>query len=293
MNATGATPDIDRDFARIAEGLMHFRHAGNDTGEPPLWMMHAAPASSRSLEPLLASLADGRRVYAPDTPGYGDSAPLLATEPQISDYADAMLRTLDALRLDVVDLYGFHTGAHIAIEMALAAPQRIRRVVLDGLLVLDDAERVEFLAHYAPAMQPDAAGLQFAWAVNYIRDQAWFFPHFRRDAAHNLGHGAMSAEVLHYLVTELLKALGTYHLGYRAVFQHRVLERLQALHVPTLLTADASDPTRSGLRTIAKACPQLRCDLLNPSDDPARTPGKAQRIAAFLLSPPAPRESRK
>jgi pimeloyl-ACP methyl ester carboxylesterase len=293
VSALGATPDIDRGFARIAEGLMHFRHAGENTGEPPLWMMHAAPASSRSLEPLLASLADGRRVYAPDTPGYGDSAPLLATEPQISDYADAMLRTLDALGLDVVDLYGFHTGAHIAIEMALAAPQRIRRVVLDGLLVLDDAERVEFLAHYAPAMQPDAAGLQFTWAVNYIRDQAWFFPHFRRDAAHNLGHGAMSAEVLHYLATELLKALGTYHLGYRAVFRHPVVERVQALRQPTLLTADASDPTSPGLRAIAKACPQLRCDLLDPSDDPARTPGKAQRIAAFLLSPPAPPESRK
>ncbi len=68
--------------------------------------------------------------------------------------------------------------------MALAAPRRVRRVVLDGLLVLDEVEHGEFLAHYAPEVKPDAAGLQFAWAVNYIRDQAWFFPHCRRDAAH-------------------------------------------------------------------------------------------------------------
>lgn len=282
MTGPNDTPDVDRLFIRLTDGLMHIRSAGQNSGEPPLWMMHAAPASSRSLEPLLASLAYRRRVYAPDIPGYGDSAPLAATDPELADYAAAMLGMLDALALPVVDLYGFHTGAHIAIEMALAAPHRVRRVVLDGVLVLDDAERAEFLARYAPPMQPDHAGLQFAWAVNYIRDQAWFFPHFRRDAAHNLGQGAMSADVLHYLVTELLKAVRTYHLGYRAVFRHRVVERLQALTQPTLLTADMSDPTRSGLRAIAAACPQLSCDLLDPSADPARTPGKTQRIEAFL-----------
>ncbi len=282
MNAPGTTPNIDRAFVRIAEGLIHYRHAGAPANEPPLWMMHAAPASSRSLEPLIGALAARRRVYAPDTPGYGDSAPLATAAPEITDYADAMLRSLDALGLDVVDLYGFHTGAHIAIELALAAPQRVRRVVLDGLLVLSEQERDEFLLHYAPEVSPDAAGLQFTWAVNYIRDQAWFFPHFRRDAAHNMGRGAMSAEVLHYLATELVKAIGTYHLGYRAVFRHRVVERLQGMRQPTLLTADASDPTRAGLGTIAAACPQLHCDLLEASDDPARTPDKAQRIDAFL-----------
>jgi pimeloyl-ACP methyl ester carboxylesterase len=296
MNTTTLAPQIDRAFVRIADGLIHYRHgghaghAGRDSPQPPLWMMHAAPASSRSLEPLIGALAARRRVYAPDTPGYGDSVPLAAAAPEITDYADAMLRSLDALGLEVVDLYGFHTGAHIAIEMALAAPQRVRRVVLDGLLVLDDAAREEFLAHYAPEVRPDAAGLQFTWAVNYIRDQAWFFPHFRRDAAHNLARGAMSAEVLHYLATELVKAIGTYHLGYRAVFRHRVVERLRDLRQPTLLTADASDPTRAGLATIAAHCPQLHCELLEPSEDPALTPDKAGRIDAFLS--PAPRESR-
>jgi pimeloyl-ACP methyl ester carboxylesterase len=281
MSTAVSTSDIDRAFLRIAEGLIHYRHAGAPSSEPPLWMMHAAPASSRSLEPLIGALAAGRRVYAPDTPGYGDSAPLASAAPEITDYADAMLRSLDALGLEVVDLYGFHTGAHIAIEMALAAPQRVRRVVLDGLLVLDDAARAEFLEHYAPEVRPDAAGLQFTWAVNYIRDQAWFFPHFRRDAAHNLGSGAMSAEVLHYLATELVKAIGTYHLGYRAVFRHRVVERLRELRQPTLLTADASDPTRAGLATIEAACPHLRFEEL--------TPDKALRIDAFFS--PARRES--
>ncbi len=83
--------------------------------QPPLWMMDAAPASSRSLEPLIASLAGGRRICAPDTPGIGDSTPLAAASPEIADYADAMLRTLDALSLETVDVYGFHTGPHIAV----------------------------------------------------------------------------------------------------------------------------------------------------------------------------------
>jgi hypothetical protein len=90
--------------------------------------------------------------------------------------------------------------------------------------------------------------------------------------------------VLHYLVTELLKALGTYHLGYRAVFRHRVVERLREVRQPVILMADASDPTRSGLDTVASACPQIRCELLGASTDPARTSDKPGLIRAFLES---------
>ncbi|MEY3465401.1 MAG: hypothetical protein RL603_999, partial [Pseudomonadota bacterium] len=85
-----AHADCNRAFVRIAEGSMHYRHAGDATsGRRPVWMMHASPASSRSVEPLALAVAalGGRRVLAPDTPGNGDSAPLRLADPELGDYA--------------------------------------------------------------------------------------------------------------------------------------------------------------------------------------------------------------
>jgi len=281
-------PDCDRAFLRLREGLLHYRHAGSSDAarrERPIWMMHASPASSHSLEPLALALANrhGRRVIAPDTPGNGDSAPLAPADPELEDYADAFVRAMDALRIERADLYGFHTGAHIAIEMALAHPDRVGRLVLDGLLWLEDAERDDYLAQYAPPLQPDSNGTQVFTALQFIRDQAWFFPHFRRDAAHNLGGGAMPPDLLHGLTVDLLKAAQTYHLAYRAVFRHRLAERLPKLGAqPVMMMADATDPTRHAVARAAAIVPGARSAVLADSWSPAGLAAKATSIAEFL-----------
>ncbi len=282
--------DCERAFVRLPDGLLHYRHAGEPGaahGDSPIWMMHASPASSRSLEPLALQLAHrhGRRVLAPDTPGNGDSAPLAtaAVAPELVDYADAFVRALDALRIERVDLYGFHTGAHIAIEMALAHPDRVGRMVLDGLLWLDDAQREEYLAQYAPPLRLDANGTQVFTALQFIRDQAWFFPHFRRESAHNLGGGAMPPALLHALTVDLLKAAESYHLAYRAVFRHRLEDRLPLLGAHSvLLMADASDPTRHAVARAAVIVPGARSAVPGDSWSPAGLIAKAKAIAEFL-----------
>jgi len=280
--------DCERAFVRLDEGLMHYRHAAGDRGmTEPVWMMHASPASSRSCEPLACRIAQlgGGRVIAPDTPGNGDSAALRLPQPELADYADAFVRMLDALHLDRVNLYGFHTGAHIAIEMAIRHPTRIRRVALDGLLWLEEQEREEFLAHYAPPLIADAWGTQVFQALQFIRDQAWFFPHFKRDPAHNLGSGAMPPELLHGLTVDLLKAAPTYHLAYRAVFHHRLEERLPELPHPTLLMADEGDPTRTTVQRAAALVPRSTLHVGGEGWSPEGAGAKAQRLVDFFASP--------
>lgn len=280
--------DCERAFVRLDEGLMHYRHAIGAAATAktacPTLFLHASPASSRSVEPLALAVAyhGGGRVVAPDTPGNGDSAPLRLAQPEITDYAAAMLRLLDALQLERVNVYGFHTGAHIAMEMAIAAPTRIGRMALDGLLWLDEAEREEFLAHYAPALVVDAAGTQIFQGLQFIRDQAWFFPHFKRDPAHNLGGGAMPPELLHALTVDLLKAASTYHLAYRAVFRHRLEERLPRITIPTLLLADDADPTRESVRRAGARVPGARVDIGGEGWSPAGLDHKARRLVDFF-----------
>lgn len=274
----------DRAFARIDCGLLHYRHVEQQSEHLPSLLLHASPSSSRSLEPLALALAktSQSRVIAPDTPGNGDSAPLLQAVPELADYASAMVRLLDALDIERANLYGFHTGAHIAIEMAIAYPERVGRVGLDGLLWLDEIERADFLAHYAPPLVADHAGTQIFQALQFIRDQAWFFPHFKRDPAHNLGGGAMPPELLHALTVELLKAAPTYHLAYRAVFRHRLEERLPRVTVPAMLMADDTDPTRESVRRAGALLPSAKLVIGGEGWSAEGLARKAVRLAEFF-----------
>lgn len=281
---SGIRRECERAFARIAEGLVHYRHVHGNGASRPTLMMHASPASSRSVEPLALAVAQigGGRVIAPDTPGNGDSVPLRQADPELLDYADAIVRMLDALAIERVDLYGFHTGAHIGIELAIAHPDRVGRLALDGLLWLEESERAEFLTHYAPPLVPDAWGTQIFQALQFIRDQSWFFPHFKRDPAHNLGGGAMPPELLHTLTVDLLKSAPSYHLAYRAVFRHRLAERLPKLTVPVLLMADDGDPTRESVRRAATLVVDARTAIGGEGWSPEGVRRKASRLLEFF-----------
>ncbi len=279
---------IERGFVTIREGQAHYRccrsavaSAQSIDHAPPLWMVHASPASSISLSGLSRELAAGREVIAPDTLGNGDSAAPDVAEPDAAYYADSSWRVMDALGLDYVDLYGSHTGAHIVTEMAISQPGRVRRMILDGIGMFEPNEKSEYLAHYAPAKTPDSSGAQFHWAMQFVRDQAWFFPYFRADAQHNRGLGLPSAEVLHQTTVEVLKALKTYHLGYRAAFSHDDRARLPLVTVPTLVMADASDPLAKGVPLAASLVPDASPWIFYDEGDNA-VAHKAAALASFL-----------
>jgi pimeloyl-ACP methyl ester carboxylesterase len=266
---------IDRAFARIAEGLVHYRHAG--AGErPPLVMLHASPASSHSLAALGSRLAVHGPVIMPDTPGNGLSCPPVVAAPSLATYADMLDRACTTAGLEAVDLYGTHTGAHIAIEWALAHPRRIRRLVLDGVAILSPEQRAEFLQHYAPPRAPDAAGTQFPWAFNLIRDQMIFWPHYAQDAAHMRSGGRFDPRLLHDLTMDLLGALDSYHHAYHAVFRHEPLARLALLGQTTLWLKTADAPLDGDNAAAIAAIADVAVADVN--DDATR----AAAISAFL-----------
>lgn len=272
---------IRRGFVSIREGQVHYRTGGEETSGRPLWMVHASPASSVTLVPLMRALGRSRRVIAPDTLGNGDSAPAAPAVPDIAYYADASLRVMDALGIEQADLYGSHTGAHIVTEMALARPDRFGRMILDGIGMFSPGEKAEFLERYAPSVEPDAFGTQFHWAWHFVRDQAWFFPYYRRDSRHLRGLDMPSAEALHQTTLEVLKAIRTYHHAYRAAFAHPDRERLPLVRLPTLVMADASDPLRAGVTLAAQLVPGAQSLIW----DDARNPGpdaKARVLEQFL-----------
>jgi pimeloyl-ACP methyl ester carboxylesterase len=231
---------VRRGFVEIAEGQVHYRYAGGGSG-PPLLMLHMSPASSKLLEPLLAELAKGRRVFAPDTLGNGDSCPPAQDVPSIEDFADATLRAADALGLERFDLYGTHTGARTATALALRAPARVRRLILDGFGVYTADDLDEILRVYAPAITPDSQGSHVFWAWQFVRDQYLFFPWFRKDSAHRYLRDFPAPELLNDRFVEVMKAITTYHKSYRAAFRYSMAANVPKIAVPTLIAFQQTD----------------------------------------------------
>ena len=87
-------------------------------------------------EPLLDRLAERHRVFAPEWPGYGESA----DEEKIEDMLDFALHGWDVvneLGLDASpDLIGHSMGGMIAAEMACLNPAGLRKLVLVSALGL-------------------------------------------------------------------------------------------------------------------------------------------------------------
>lgn len=240
--------ELQRQFLRLSEGLVHLRRLDADIAmapapsatprsTPPLWLLHASPSSSRVLMPLMHALrAAGchQSLVAPDTLGNGDSAVPASDSPDIAYFADSLARLLDAAGEDRIDLYGTHTGARIACEFAVIHPTRIRRLILDGITEYTDDLRRLIVEHYAPAVAPDDYGRQFVWAFNFVRDQWLHFPYFLRDPEHRLNRAVPSPDQLHLATLDVLKALDSYHKPYLAAFHYPAWVRLPLIAAPTL-----------------------------------------------------------
>ncbi|MEE4204660.1 MAG: alpha/beta fold hydrolase [Erythrobacter sp.] len=268
---------IDKAYAKVGEGQVHVRRRAGAGGALPLGLLHASPSSSRSLEGLMDAIPGGRELVAFDTPCNGQSCAPRASEPSMTDFADMLARAADSLGMERLALYGTHTGAHVAVEWALARPERVAALILDGVALIDEAARDEFLARYAPPKSPDAIGSQFHWAWHFIRDQMIFFPYFARDADHVREGGVFDPRVLHELTLEVLNNLETYHLPYQAVFRHEVRAALARLDLPVLVLSDAAgalDPASEEVAATVKGARLAKeCDSLA---------AKAEAIEAFL-----------
>lgn len=273
---------VRRGFVDVSGGQIHYREAGAN-GATPLILIHASPGSARSLEPLMRALAPNRHVIAPDTMGNGDSSGDMPHQPEIPFFADRTVEALDQLGLASFNLYGTHTGGSVAADIAIRYPTRVRRLILDGIGLYDDDLQAELLERYAPAMKPDLHGAHITWAWHFVRDSYMFWPWYRTDATHRRSLGLPPPEVLHDKVMDVLKAIETYHLSYRAAFRFDKRRHFPLIRVPTLAACAENDMLSRWHDEFAGLIPNAVKAVIPPvTTDPDRA---AAAIEQFLRSP--------
>jgi len=109
--------------------------AGPGPAAPPVLLLHGSGPGVTALanwRPVIPALRAGRRVIAPDQLGFGGTA---TGEPRTygrTVWTDHALALLDTLGLDTVDIIGNSMGGAIALSIAAARPQAVRRIVTMG-----------------------------------------------------------------------------------------------------------------------------------------------------------------
>jgi len=113
-------------------GVLRYHEAGPIDG-PPLLLLHGSgPGVTgwRNFRGVVATFAEHFRCLILEFPGFGVSDDF-GGHPMITAL-DSVVRFVDALGLDTVDIVGNSMGGGVALNFAIAHPDRVRRVVTIG-----------------------------------------------------------------------------------------------------------------------------------------------------------------
>lgn len=239
-------------YVETTLGRAHVRRSG--TAGRPVMVLPTGGGSSQQFAPVVQGLAVDRTVASLDYFGNGLSDPR-SSGPDIADLAEEALAVADALGWGELDVWGSHTGACVALEMAVVAPERVGRVVLEAPPMIDPSFRDELLAHYFPDLTPDRFGSHLPKVWAWRRDAFLYWPWYAVDQASARRIGLPSAEDLHLYAVGILESGETYAGAYRAAFCYDTRGRLPLLRRPAMLTAGPHDMLANTLDDAADLVP--------------------------------------
>lgn len=220
---------IRRGYVDVPWGQLHYARCGESMGSPVV-LVHQTPRSWDEYRYVLPILGHEFDSIAADTAGFGASDLDPDAGDSIEHYAEGLSLLIDGLGLGRVALVGHHTGALVALELAVQAPTRVRAVVLSSAPLRSEDERAAAMA--GPGIddvqeRSDGSHLTELWSRRQV-----FYPPNRPD-------------LLHRFVADAMRVRGRVEEGHRAVNRYAAPERAEELRragLPVLVLAGTADP---------------------------------------------------
>jgi pimeloyl-ACP methyl ester carboxylesterase len=202
----------------------------------PLLVLHAVEESSFDWRWVMPELSRNYRIYAPDLPGFGDSA-----KPKTADYTPAFFEWfvaayLDALSIERAAVVGNSLGGLIALRLALSDPGRVTAL---GLISSAGLGR-EVSPALVPATLPVYGELAVSWGKTPLgtAQRAWgraplVFANPARGPPGWIAEQYRLSQLPGYLEANVAALRAQLHpfLGQREV----LLDQLHRLQIPTLV----------------------------------------------------------
>jgi len=244
----------------MAATVLHYEEFGrHDRGV--FVFLHGFMGNCRSLHAIATSLAGTHRCIAFDLPGHGcslfrrtDSLNALET---MEDVAKLILRDLDALGVSRFSLYGYSMGGRVAQNVALLAPDRIERLVLESASfgIADPEERGQrYLRDQAllavVRTEKDLAAFLEGWYRLPLFRTLRGTPHLQRIIREKQGN----------TVEELRRAMKILSVGNH----HFFAERLVGQNFPVFYFCGEKDEAYTGTaKTIKKEIPTMNVTVFS------------------------------
>lgn len=165
---------------RVRTGSFHSNVHDMGTGAPVLLLHGSGPGVSAwaNWRLQLPVLARTRRVVAPDLLGFGytdrPADPADNTHYRMDKWVQQAVDLLDALEIGQTDLVGNSFGGALALALAIAHPQRVRRLVLMGSVGVpfDITPGLDAVWGYTPSFEAMRALLDiFAFDRTLVNDE--------------------------------------------------------------------------------------------------------------------------
>ena len=164
-------PDCIPEYRNISEANASALQTRMDTHTittgtgPPILLLHGFTGSAAEWADLTPRLAPRRQVVAVNLPGHGAlSVRTCSMEHAVAD----LLATMESLGHTQFDVVGYSLGGRVALHLAIAAPERVRSLILESASpgLADPAERAaRAAADNALADQIMAQGVE--WFADY------------------------------------------------------------------------------------------------------------------------------
>jgi pimeloyl-ACP methyl ester carboxylesterase len=227
----------------VNTALCRFYYAAGGVG-PAVLLLQGGGATHDEWSRLLPLVARGRRVIAPDLPGFGQTG--RPREGYVrTTLARAIVELMKALGEERLAVVGHGLGGFLAVELAAAWPYTVSRLALISPVVggLDDAARATTVEEAMAERQLYGDGS----VAHAIEASGQFFrsPEARQWYGQSLGAHAGQSDPA--AVRELLVNAGQVNDGLM----------LQAFRCPTLIVRPALDPTfaRARAERVAQLVP--------------------------------------
>lgn len=215
---------IRKSYVDVSGGQIHYRYSEGQREKlsAPIVFIHQTASSSVMYEKMMEFLPRDRHLYAFDTPGFGQSY-IPDNALSISEYAEVLNEAIHQLGIKKYHLFGHHTGASFAIEMAALASGRVKSVMLSGMAYMNREEQQYWMDTWVKPMvlKTDGSHLMEVW------DKMRTY---------------LPVEQRHREAVDTLHAGVRYHEAYEAVFDQDIYRRLTQLTCSKLFLCGEIDP---------------------------------------------------